>query len=664
LSASIAAGARDKPDLNRLAPVPATEPVPMMDFFRPSLLQSPALNPSGTHVAALVTVGKDRHDLLVYDMAKKEIEMLHGNGDKDIYSVTWLNDSRLIYLLADQKLYGLAMMIGTIGRLTESFPVLQYTGARMVSVPERNRLRPLVWMSFDMETGKDRGVAEINTDLRAGALSNLRNSSTSMSDVLDVRDNNEKHITKAYPVPKGGMGAGYMGDRDGELAFAFTTENGIQTLHRLTGEKWEVCPVNLDDVDVISAGDAPGQIVVLAPREPGKPRALRFMDAATGELGATLVQDNAYDFRGWVFRDPRTRDIVGAIYQRGGPQTVWFRDDYRAAQKMVEASFPKQTVRILDVDNAGRFLVSTSSDRQPDVFHWVDLEKRTMGLIKNSAPWIDPTRMQPMNVMAFKTRDGGKLDAYVTLPAGASKTNRVPLIVLPHGGPWVRDTWGFNGEVQYLASLGYAVLQPNYRGSLGYDWVFPEDDKYEFKKMHDDVTDATKAVLRTGMIDPDRIAIMGGSFGAYLALSGVVHEPTLYRCAVTIAGVFDWEQVLKDSKYDQYSNGRYAYLKRRLGDPQKQKEKYEAVSPGRHVAQVRVPVFVAHGKDDPVASVNESKRLISELKRHDVPHESLFISGEGHGMGHLKNQLELYSRIEVFLQKNLAPRASSQASSP
>jgi dipeptidyl aminopeptidase/acylaminoacyl peptidase len=137
----------------------------------------------------------------------------------------------------------------------------------------------------------------------------------------------------------------------------------------------------------------------------------------------------------------------------------------------------------------------------------------------------------------------------------------------------------------------------------------------------------------------------------------------VYRCAVTIAGVFDWEQVLKDSKYDQYTTGRYAYLKRRLGDPRKEKEKYDAVSPGRHVAQVRVPVFVAHGKDDPVASVNESKRLISELKRHDVPHDSLFIGGEGHGMGHLKNQLELYSRIEVFLRKNLAARPGNTAAS-
>lgn len=663
-SAAVAFGAREKLDLERVTPVPATEEIPIMDFFRPRLLQAPALNPSGTHIAALVTVGRDRHDLLVTELETKKIEVVHGFGDKDIYYFSWLNDTRLIYLLASEKLYGMGMLAGDVGRLKDSHPLLQYCGAQLISIPERNRLRPLVWMSSDLEDGRDLGVGEINTELRTGSLVNLRSARTEWSDIVETRDNNERHVMKHYGVPKGGMGSGYMADRDGELAFAFTFADGYQTMHRLNGDAWEKCPVDLDQVDIVSSGEKPGEIVVLAPREEGKPRALRFMDATTGTLGETLVQDKAYDFDGWVFRDRRSRRIVGAMYDRSGPTSIWFDEGYRAIQKMLEGRFPGVVVRIRDVDNSGRLLVETFSDRQPAIYHWVNLEQRTVGLIKNSAPWIDSARMQPMNVMAFKARDGIKLDAFVTLPAGASKTNRVPLVVLPHGGPWVRDAWGFNAEVQFLASRGYAVLQPNYRGSPGYDWRFPEEDKYDFLKMHHDVTDATKAVLATGLIDPDRIAIMGGSFGAYLALCGVVHEPTLYRCAVTIAGVFDWEQVLKDAKYDQYTSGRYAYMKRRLGDPKKQQEKFEAISPARYVENVKVPVFVSHGKDDPVASVGESKRLIEELEKHHVPHEVLLIGGEGHGMGHLKNQVELYSRVEAFLAKNLASRAAAAPAAP
>lgn len=658
-------GARERLDLERENPVPATEPIPIMDFFRPRLLQAPALNPSGTHLAALVSLGKDRHDLLVYDIEKKTLETLHGVGDHDIYSFTWLTDRRLIYMLASQKLYGLGMMAVDTGRLTDTHPLLQYCGAQLVGIPERNRLRPLVWMRSDsFDNGRDGGVGEINTDIRAGSITNLRAAGVTWSDAMDTRDNNEKHVAKSYPVAPGGMGTGYLADRDGELAFAATMDDGVGTFHRFTEGRWEKCPLDLDQVEVWAAGEKPGELVVLAPREAGKPRALRFMDATNGTLGETLVQDKAYDFRGGLFRDRQSRQIVGVRFDRSGPQTIWFSEDYRTVQKAVDALFPGLVVQLVDMDNSGRFLVVAFSDRQPAIYHRVDLQARTVGLLKNSAPWIDPARMQPTNILSFKTRDGGKLDAYVTLPAGTSKKTPAPLVVLPHGGPWVRDTWGFNAEAQFLASRGFAVMQPNYRGSPGYDWQFPEEDRYEFRKMHDDVTDATKTLLATGLIDPKRVAIMGSSFGAYLALSGVVHEADLYRCAVTIAGVFDWAEVMKEAKFYQYDSAQYGYMKRKLGDPKKQKEKFDAISPARHVDQVRVPVFVSHGKDDPIADVGESKRLISELEKYNVPHEVLLIGGEGHGMGHLKNQVELYSRVETFLRKNLAPEPATAVAAP
>lgn len=188
--------------------------------------------------------------------------------------------------------------------------------------------------------------------------------------------------------------------------------------------------------------------------------------------------------------------------------------------------------------------------------------------------------------------------------------------------------------------------------------MFPDEDQWAFRKMHDDVTDATKMLIASGLVDSSRVAIMGGSFGAYLALSGVAHEPSMYRCAVTIAGVFDWATVLREEKYDQFTTPSYGRMLRKLGDPKKQKEKFEAISPLRHVANVRVPLFVAHGKEDNVAAISESKRLVAELEKHNIPYEKLFVSGEGHGMGHLKNEVALYTQIEAFLAKHLAPIAA------
>lgn len=656
--------AAPKMDLERVKPVPADQPIPMEDYFRPSLFRSPTLNSAGTHIAALFTRGDDRYQLLSYELQTQKIETLNASGDCEIYGIEWLDNKRIIFGLSSRKLYGLGLFAVNIGRFDHAYPLLQYYGSSLISIPVKRPLRPLVWARRDStgESTGDLGVVVVNTDDQSGKAVNLLASDSEWADVLAARQNNQRHVLETYLAPTGGISTGYMADKMGELEFAFTSEKGVSALHRWTGQGWEKCPVDLDTIRVIDVGNEPGQLIVLAQAETGKPWALRFMDSATGALGEILLQDKAYDFDGWLYRDPNTHNVMGAIYDRNGPHVAWFSEDYKNLQKVLSGFFPNLVVRLRESDADGkRFLVSTFSDRQPTTYYCVDLEKKSVALIKSSAPWIDPARMQPMNTLKFKTRDGFSLDAYLTLPAGASKKNPPPLVVLPHGGPWVRDSWGYDGEVQFLASRGYAVLQPNYRGSPGYGWMFPEEDRWAFRKMHDDVTDAVKTVIAAGYVDSGRVAIMGGSFGGYLAISGVVNEPTMYRCGVTIAGVFDWAAVIKDAKYDQYDDPEYSRLLRKLGDPAKQAEKFAAISPLRRIDQVKVPVFVSHGKEDPVVGVNESKRLISELKKYNVTHEVLLVSEEGHGMGRLKNRLELYERIEAFLAKYLLPAAPAPA---
>jgi Dipeptidyl aminopeptidases/acylaminoacyl-peptidases len=649
----------------RDTPPPAGKPIPIEDFFRPPLWIRPTINPAGTHIAGLVETGDDHYRLLTYELQSQKIEVLGGSGDLDIYQHLWLDDRRILFFVSTEKLYGLGLLATEVGRLRSPYSVLQYAGATLVGVPANDRTRPLVWMRNEsLEEGRDGGVAIVNTNIKTGPFVDLSRSTSDYHAALLVRENNRKHVIKTYPQPKDGIVYHYLADRQGALAFGFTSNRGEPALHRFTAEQtWERSPIDLENIDIVGAGHDPDQVVALVPGEPDTPRVLRFLDAATGQPGDVLIQDQEYDFSGGLYRQPVTGRILGAFYDRAGPQTVWFDENYRAIQKMLNESFPGQIVRIVDSNDAETlFLIVTYSDRHPATYHWVDIAKKSAGLIKNSKPWIDPARMRPMQILRYKTRDGHQLDAYVTLPEGASKKSPAPLIVLPHGGPWVRDRWGFDGEVQFLASRGYIVMQPNYRGSPGYNWKFPLQDQWEFRKMHDDVTDATKMLIASGLADPSRIAIMGGSFGAYLALSGVAHEPSLYRCAVTIAGVFDWATVMKEEKYDQFDKPSYSRLIRKLGDPKQHKEKFDAISPLRHVANVRVPIFVAHGKEDRVAAISESKRLVDELERHRIPHEKLFVSGEGHGMAHLENQIDLYRRIETFLATHLAAPASSAGS--
>lgn len=659
----------EKIDLKRITPVPADQIIPIQDFFRPSLLMAPKLNDAGTHLAALVTTGRDKTALVIHDLAKPASEALicSGPGDRDIYSFYWLNDERVLFSVSEDKRFGVGAYVADVsGSRLNAYPVLERAIAPVVGVPEARRTFPLMWIRGDYAPsgdGRKGRVVEINTNL------DLRHTTDPAllpgpEDSPVARFNrNERHIARTYPELDAGFTTGYLVDKHGELAFGFATRDGRTRLFQLAAGAWQECPVDPNVIDVISYGDNPGELIVLEAKSGTGPRGLYFMDAATGRIGDPVLKDAGYDIHGSIIRDPGSRQILGVSFERHIPTIVWFIEDYRIVQKYLDAQFKGQVVRLWPADRTGKnFFLSVSSDRQPLIYYRVNFETRQLTEIEKTAPWIDPARMRPMSTFKFKTREGRQLDAYITLPAGASKENPAPLVVLSHGGPFVRDTWGYDAQVQFLASRGYAVLQPNYRGSTGTTWMFTDEELWDFRAMHDDVTAATQALLKTGLIDRDRVAIMGGSFGGYLAISGVVNEPALYRCAITVAGVFDWGEVVRDARSEQFDNAEFGTLRRWLGDPAQHPEKYDAISPGRFVERIQVPVLVMHDRDDFVVAADESKRLIASLKKLNKPHEVFFSRGEGHGPKHVKDAIEYYSRVEDFLARNLAARPAASPS--
>lgn len=624
--------------LERTTPVPANEQIPILDFFRPPLFEAPDLNPGGTRFAALVSNDRDRTKLLIQDLESGKTELIAGIGDKDVYAYTWLTDDRLYYALARDKHWVDGHFVTDVTKPTDRYDITEPRHFKVFGVPEAKRMQPLVW-DYD-----DHGPVRLN-----------------------LHDDNFGGIRKRYPRPDGeGLVAGYSADSQGELLLGFTTKDGYNTVHCYVDERWVKTPIDVDTIEIIGAGDKHTELIVLGPRQPGKPRAVHRMDAVTGQLGEVLYQDEKYDLvASSLYRHPTDRRVLGIFCSRRVTEMIWLDEGYRQKQQAVKAAleqhFPGSVIHILGGDKPeNRFFVATYSDRAPVTYHIVDFAKGSVGLIKNTRPWIDPARMQPMQVISYKARDGVSIEAYLTLPAGASKQKPAPLIVYPHGGPWVRDNWGWDPTVQFLASRGYAVFQPNYRGSLCYEWRIPEEDRFDFRKMHDDVTDGTRALIKSGLVDPDRIAILGWSFGAFLSLSGVAFEPDQYRCAATLSGVYDFEQVMKEErKSGNFSAS--AWLRRKIGDPKKQQEKFEAESPVRHVANIKVPIFVGHGRSDQVAEISQANRLIGELERHGVPYEKHIERSEGHGMAFTRNMVELCTKVEAFLAANMAPRPKPAA---
>jgi len=634
-------------ELKRLEPVPATDQIPIVDFVRPAIFQSPKLNYTGALIGAIVSDEQDHTSLITYDRLTQKMDGASSRGDTDVSDFVWLDDRRLIYFVTTSKYSVTGVLTGQSGELSNSVPLLRDVGCSVIAVPPKDRMRPLVDLFADgINTGHFDDAVTLNTLI----------TSENHGPPVGSDEENVRHILARFPELKTdhGFDLGFLADKEGKLAFGTTQQDGILSLHKLAGENWIKCPEDLDQIDVLQAGDNPGEVVVLGPRDGVAPRPLEFMDAETGKAGDVLIQDKAYDFAGWLFRDPVSYNIVGAVYDRAAPSVRWFTQSYRDLQALVDKLFPGQVVRVLGIDDPGKtVLISSSSDRQPPIYSWVDLAKHTSGLIKNSAPWIDPKRMRPMGVIKFKTAEGRQLDAYITLPAGASKKTPPPLVVLLHPDLGGRDTWGFNSEVQFLASRGYAVLQPNYRGSAGYTWMFPEQDAWEFRKMRDDVTRATRTAIDMGLVDRSRVAVMGTSFGGYLAVSSAVFEPGLYKCALSVSAFYDWGRYIRQNKYQQFSSPEYSRLVYKLGDPGKNPEKFDGLSPLRHGEATRSALFIAWGEFDTPELISQSKDMASAADRNHVPTETMSFLDEAGGVHHLSHQIELHAHIEAFLSKNL-----------
>jgi dipeptidyl aminopeptidase/acylaminoacyl peptidase len=652
----------EKLDLNRTEPVPANQPIPVMDFFRPELLRSPTVNLAGTHVAALVAGDEDHTSLMVYDLKTQKMEGRGARGDSDITFVQWLTDDLLVFMINYKKESNYVFCAGHPGSLSQAYPLLQNINGNLIVVPPGDRAHPLSRIGPHSDvTGQYGEVVTLDAKVNYGALMDLSGDGTLVSGkgIDDAAEGNVRHIVARHPVLETPQGwdTQYWADKDGKLAFAESSTGGVLTLHRLDGEKWVNCPEDPDQIEIIDSGDNPGEILVVGQRREGKPRALEILNAADGTSKGTLIEDPAYDFDGWVYRSPSTRAILGVIYDGAVPKVAWFDEGFRNLQNMFNKLdvFKGQTARIIGNSADGRgVLLLAYSDTHPATYYWADLKAKTFGPIKSSRPWIDPARMQPMGMIKYKTRDGHKLDAYVTMPAGATKQNPPPLVVLPPGSQWGRSRWGYDSEAQYFASRGYAVLQPNHRGSSGYRGMFPIEDEWDFKKMYQDVADATAAFVGTRLVDPNRVAIVGTNFGGFLALAAAAYEPSRYQCAVAVSpDAVDWGKYIKEDKYFEFSSPYYSRLVRKLGDPKLDPQKFDALSPLGHADQIRAAVLVCNGQYDPTFVTNETKELVSIVKRNRPTSDTIYFLNESGGVRHLANKVELYSRIDTFLSQNL-----------
>lgn len=391
-------------------------------------------------------------------------------------------------------------------------------------------------------------------------------------------------------------------------------------------------------------------------------RAIYRMDVRSGET-IRVAYDNEFDMvsdfipgEGPIF-SKRSNQLVGVHYHRDKPHTLWLDDSFKAIQARIDELNPERINRILDFDDSEtRFVFTAISSRSKGRYYLYDKLKDSIATLGAADSRLDPGLLGQMQAATFKGRHGNSIPGYLTLPVNAETADveSIPLVVLVHGGPWIRDIYRFHPEVQLLAYNGYAVLQVNFRGSTGYGFEHFDAIRRRFGAVAvEDVEDALDSALNLyPQLNPESVAVMGSSYGAYAGLNLMLSRPQAYKAGVLIMGLYDVE---KQAKFLRDMDRRYAsgYWDEMVGSVW-DADNLRSISPIHRVAELQSPVMVIHGEKDDIVPIQQSKNLVDELQKHEKPNQSYLMRNEGHGIESEREIIAVYSRILDFLETHLS----------
>ncbi len=378
-------------------------------------------------------------------------------------------------------------------------------------------------------------------------------------------------------------------------------------------------------------------------------------DPATGKELEVLYENADYDLDGASYsrKDKKLLTVSWTGHQYD--EHHFFDDHFKSIFEKMQARLVGFKIGITSMNkNEDRFIVRTNSDKSLGAYYLYDVATDELTKISDISPWLDENKMAAMNCVTYSTRDGLTLEGYLTLPVGYTmkSAKNLPVVINPHGGPWARDVWGFNPEVQFLANRGYAVLRMNFRGSTGYGKKFWELSFKEWgKTMQDDISDGVSWVVNQGIADPKRVAIYGGSYGGYATLAGLAFTPDLYTCGVDYVGVSNLFTFL--NTIPPYWKPMLDMLHEMVGDPVADSTLLASASPVYHVDNIKAPLFIAQGANDPRVNKAESDQMVEALKKRGIEVQYMVKDNEGHGFRNEENRFDFYRAMETFLAAHL-----------
>jgi len=400
------------------------------------------------------------------------------------------------------------------------------------------------------------------------------------------------------------------------------------------------------DVVKLFAGSDEGYIL----KKAGNTVALRKFNFATRTPGDIVYQNPQWDLTDFdVGLDGKPR---AAFYIDDKMRAVWFDDQWKTLHARLEKALPGTDIWVTSraIDDS-RMLIYSGREDDPGALYLYTAAKRSLEFLGDYRPQIDHALLATPKPIAFTARDKTVIHGYLTLPRGRPAKG-LPLIILPHGGPYgIRDILAFDDDVQFLANRGYAVLQPNYRGSGGFGDDFDKlGDGQIGRRMQDDLDDGMEWLVQQGIADPHRVCVVGASYGGYAALWAVIRNPERYRCAVSFAGVTNWKKQLSYSVRAIDKDEWRDWAKKVRGDDEK--FDLDSISPAKQIARLTRPVLLVHGDKDSRVPFSQFKEMRDAAQRAKAPVEPLVFAGEGHGFDKPEDRQRWFENLEAFLARN------------
>jgi len=376
------------------------------------------------------------------------------------------------------------------------------------------------------------------------------------------------------------------------------------------------------------------------------------LDIPTGNI-EVIAEDPKYDVGG-VMIHPDTYEIQAVSFFRARKELVVLDESIREDFEAIE-DLDHGDLFVTDRDNADNiWIVAFTKDNGPVSFYAFERETQKGIFLFDHMPDLKKFTLASMEPISFVSRDGLTIHGYITYPPGKGRDN-LPMVLNVHGGPWGRDTWGYNPEAQWLANRGYVCLQVNFRGSTGYGKDFVNAGNKEWGgKMHNDLVDAVNWAIDAGIADPKKVAIYGGSYGGYAALVGATFTPDLFCCAVDLVGpsnLITWIETIPP-----YWSTLLATIYKRVGNPDNEEEFLKSRSPLFKVDKIKIPILIAQGANDPRVKQAESEQIVEAMKINGIEYEYMLFPDEGHGFAKPENYLRFIAAAEKFFAKYLGGR--------